>query len=80
MILAKNQIPTEIQSAIEICQDDINSGKNAIQELFIESGIVKSTKQFIMENIEEANTMLTNLDIDCSDLLYFSDLITRRNN
>jgi geranylgeranyl diphosphate synthase type II len=80
MILAKNRIPVEIQSAIELCQEDINGGKKAIQELFIESGIVKSTKQFIMDNIEEANTMLTNLDIDCSDLLYFSDLITRRNN
>lgn len=80
MIRAKNQIPEEIHAALELCHDDINGGKKAIQELFIKSGIVESTKRFIMDTIEEANAKLTNLDIDCSDLFYFSDLITRRNN
>ncbi len=79
MINAREFAPEEVQAALEITQNDFSTGQKILRRIFEEKGVTKLTKDYVADTIRNANEKLKGVTCDTGDLLYFSNVITRRN-
>ena len=80
MILAKESVPTELNSALELAQENFRAGLEKVRILLIDSGIRQKAEEKITSTIKEADLLLNGLNIETDKLSFFSDLITNRGN
>jgi geranylgeranyl diphosphate synthase type II len=80
MIEAKESIPTELNSALELAQENFTAGLEKMRILLIDSGIRQKAEEKIKSIIEEADLTLNELNIETDKLSFFSNLITNRGN
>ena len=80
MIQAKMSIPTELNSALELAQENFTAGLEKVRILLIDSGIRQKAEEKIKSTIKEADLLLNGLNIETDKLSFFSNLITTRGN
>ena len=80
MIQAKESVPTELNSALELAQENFTAGLEKVRILLIDSGIRQKAEEKIKSTIKEANLLLNGLNIETDKLSFFSNLITNRGN
>ena len=80
MIQAKESVPTELNSALELAQENFTAGLEKVRILLIDSGIRQKAEEKIKSTIEEADLLLNELNIETDKLSFFSNLITNRGN
>ena len=80
MILAKESVPTELNSALELAQENFRAGLEKVRILLIDSGIRQKAEEKITSTIKEADLLLNGLNIETDKLSFFSNLITNRGN
>ena len=80
MIQAKESVPTELNSALELAQENFTAGLEKVRILLIDSGIRQKAEEKIKSTIEEADFLLNELNIETDRLSFFSNLITNRGN
>jgi geranylgeranyl diphosphate synthase, type II len=79
MIIAKQEFPEEIKSAIELAKSNFVDGLHQIRKIMIDNNIKESAEIFINKTIAKANALLVNIDCDKTALNYFSNMIMKRN-
>ena len=79
MIKAFEVAKTEITQALSLTQKDFSNGKKKIQMILNDYGITQETRNYIQKTITTANEKISNIPYDMNEILYFSDMITRRN-
>jgi len=79
MIKAGEIAPEEIKKAMIRTRADFTGGKQEIQMILNDRGITDITKIYISDIIRSANEKISSIPYDTTDILYFSDMITRRN-
>tara|TARA_B110001454_G_scaffold82117_1_gene79002 strand:+ start:528 stop:1481 length:954 start_codon:yes stop_codon:yes gene_type:complete len=80
MIQAKESVPTELNSALELAQENFIAGLEKVRILLIDSGIRQKAEEKIKSTIKEADLLLNGLNIETDKLSFFSNLITNRGN
>jgi len=80
MIQAKESVPTELNSALELAQENFTAGLEKVRILLIDSGIRQKAEEKIKSTIKEADLLLNGLNIETDKLSFFSNLITNRGN
>ena len=80
MIQAKESVPTELNSALELAQENFTAGLEKVRILLIDSGIRQKAEEKIKSTIKEADLLLNGLNIETDKLSFFSNLITTRGN
>ena len=80
MIQAKESVPTELNSALELAQENFTAGLEKVRILLIDSGIRQKAEEKIKSTIKKANLLLNELKIEKDKLSFFSNLITNREN
>ena len=80
MIQAKESVPTELNSALELAQENFTAGLEKVRILLIDSGIRQKAEEKIKLTIKEADLLLNELNIETDKLSFFSNLITNRGN
>ena len=78
MILAESEIKNDIKKAMNIASKNITLGINKIKELLIESGIKLRTESYIDSIFNDAIDLLKTLDIKSDELIYFTEIISKR--
>ena len=80
IIQAKESVPTELNSALELAQENFSAGLEKVRILLIDSGIRQKAEEKIISTIKEADLLLNVLNIGTDKLSFFSNLITNRGN
>ena len=80
IIQAKESVPTELNSALELAQENFTAGLEKVRILLIDSGIRQKAEEKIKSTIKEADLLLNGLNIETDKLSFFSNLITTRGN
>ena len=80
MIKAKESVPSELNLALELAQENFTAGLEKVRTLLIDSGIRQKTEEKIKSTIKEADLLLNELSIETDKLSFFSNLITNRGN
>ena len=80
MIQAKEAVPFELNSALELAQENFTTGLEKVRTVLIDSGIRQKAEEKINSTIKEADLLLSELNIDIEKLSFFSNLITNRGN
>ena len=80
MIQAKESVPTELNSALELAQENFTAGLEKVRILLIDSGIRQKAEEKIKSTIKEADLLLNGLNIETDKLSFFSNLITTGGN
>ena len=80
IIKAKESVPSELNSALELAQENFTAGLEKVRILLIDSGIIQKAEGKIKSTIEEADFLLDELKIETDRLSFFSNLITNRGN
>ncbi|MBC8311726.1 MAG: polyprenyl synthetase family protein [Candidatus Marinimicrobia bacterium] len=80
MIQAKESVPSQLNSALELAQSDFTLGLEKVRTLLIDSGIRQKAEGKIKSVIKEADLLLNELNIETEKLSFFSNLITIRGN
>jgi geranylgeranyl diphosphate synthase type II len=80
IIKAKESVPSELNSALELAQENFTAGLEKVRILLIDSGIRQKAEEKIKSTIKEANLLLNGLNIETDKLSFFSNLITNRGN
>ncbi len=80
MIKAREVSSIEIDKAVKQTRENFAKGKQEIQNILNDMGVTRLTQDYIAEIICSANEKIADIPHDMTDILYFSDMITRRNN
>ncbi len=80
MIKAKESHPNEMQNALAVAKDDFDEGLKLVRNILIHSGIRQEAESLVKRIIDEADSILSQLNINTDKLKYFSNLITNRGN
>jgi geranylgeranyl pyrophosphate synthase len=80
MIKAKEIVPSELNLALELTQENFTAGLEKVRILLINSGIRQKAEEKIKSTIKEADLLLNELNIETDKLSFFSNLITNRGN
>ena len=80
MIQAKEAVPFELNSALELAQENFTTGLEKVRTVLIDSGIRQKAEEKINSTIKEADLLLSELNIDIEKLSFFSNIITNRGN
>jgi len=80
MIQALTEIPERITAALHTAEKDIATGLQLIRQSLDEQGIHEQALEYVESTIQHANDILAAVDVPSSDLMYFSNLITKRRN
>ena len=70
----------ELQSLIQQFSSDKNKAILELRKFIINNGVKEIAQSFINENINNANSVLDELDMDTEFLYYYSNLIFNRGN
>ena len=73
-------IPSELNLALELSQENFTSGLEKVRTLLIASGIRRKAEEKIKSTIKEAELQLNGLNFETDKLSFFSNLITNRGN
>jgi len=80
MIQANESVPSELNLALELAQENFIAGLEKVRTLLIDSGIRQKTEEKIKSTIKEADLLLNELYFETDKLSFFSNLITNREN
>ena len=80
MIKAKESYATEVENALAVAIDDFDEGLKQVRNILIQSGIRQEAESLVKCIINEADSILNQLNINTDKLKYFSNLITNRGN
>lgn len=80
MIKAFEVARMEITQALSLTRKNFSKGKKKIQMILNDYGITQETRNYIQKTITDANEKISKIPYEMKDILFFSDMITRRNN